>query len=488
MKTVNAGVAVLAAACVVLWLTHPGGAYSLSGRQWASGSTIAMHLQQGSPTGTLIDGSTSWNAVSEGALALWNPFLNDVSFGVVRDSTEGKARDNDVNNVFWNDDVYGDAFGDDVLAVTLILYRVSDSSLIETDVIFNQGKSWNSYRGNLRDSSGGGRLYDLRRVALHEFGHVLGLGHPDEEGQSVTAIMNSHIGNVDGLRADDTDGARAIYGTSPSMDQLQSGSRLLPGESLTSTSGRYRLLYQLDGNLVLDDDVEEVQLWTTGTAGTSAGQAVMQSDGNFVLYDSQMTPGWFTGTGGNANASLVVQNDGNLVVYSADGQALWDRISASTPAPTPDPTPTPTPGDTSVIDEGSSSLGPLTRLTVPFTTSAAGTIGATVDWTFATNDVDIYLARGNNLCTIDQFNNNQCQFLGSTTSVSTKPETLSVSNLTAGPYTMYIVNWGSTQESVGYQITLAGPPGASASSTPRTSVGGIKGVLSAESSHSSDRR
>ena len=66
----NAGVAVLAAACVVLWLTHPGGAYSLSGRQWASGSTIAMHLQQGSPAGTLIDGSTSWNAVWAGFRAL----------------------------------------------------------------------------------------------------------------------------------------------------------------------------------------------------------------------------------------------------------------------------------------------------------------------------------------------------------------------------------------------------------------------------------
>ena len=99
-------------------------------------------------------------------------------------------------------------------------------------------------------------------------------------------------------------------------------------------------------------------------------------------------------------------------------------------------------------------LGSLIRRTVTFTTSATGTIGATVDWTFATNDIDIYLTSGTNLCSIDQFNNDECQFLGSTTSVTTKPETVSVPNLAAGPYTVYLVNWGSTDDSVGYQITL----------------------------------
>ena len=52
-------------------------------------------------------------------------------------------------------------------------------------------KSWNSYRGNLR-TSGATSVHDFMRVALHEFGHVLGLDHPDENGQRVTALMNSH--------------------------------------------------------------------------------------------------------------------------------------------------------------------------------------------------------------------------------------------------------------------------------------------------------
>ena len=299
-------------------------------------------------------------------------------------------------------------------------------------------------------------MNDLRRVALHEFGHVLGLDHPDEAGQSVTAIMNAGDDNTDGLQKDDTDGAIAIYGAPAPANQLLSGSRLLPGESLTSTNGRYRLLYQPDGILVLYDDVDEVALWATDTAGTSAGQAVMQSDGNFVVYDAQGIARWSTGTGGNANARLLLQDDGNLVVYSTDDDVLWDRISASTPAPTPaptpdptpdptpGPTPTPTPGGTSVIAEGSFSLGWLDEHIVPFTTTATGTISITVDWTFATNDVDFGLARG--ICSVAQIDDNQCPILA-IAGGREKPETLSVSNLTAGPYTLYIVNFCCTQES-----------------------------------------
>ena len=49
----------------------------------------------------------------------------------------------------------------------------------------------------------------------------------------------------------------------------------------------------------------------------------MQPDGNFVLYDANVTPLWATWTQGNSGASLAVQSDGNLVVYDAGGGALW---------------------------------------------------------------------------------------------------------------------------------------------------------------------
>lgn len=108
-------------------------------------------------------------------------------------------------------------------------------------------------------------------------------------------------------------------------DTLQPGARLLAGQALTSANGRYRLVYQTDGNLVLYDDVDRTIPWASGTGGTSAGQAIMQTDGNFVIYDAQVAGVWATGTAGNANARLALQNDGNLVVYSASGQPLWGR-------------------------------------------------------------------------------------------------------------------------------------------------------------------
>ena len=60
----------------------------------------------------------------------------------------------------------------------------------------------------------------LRRLLLHEFGHVVGLGHPDEAGQTVAAVMNSTIYH-NSLQPDDIAGIRALYGAQPGADTNQ---------------------------------------------------------------------------------------------------------------------------------------------------------------------------------------------------------------------------------------------------------------------------
>lgn len=322
----NVRVAVVAALLLVTWLADPAVGYIASGRRWAAGSSITMQLQQGASSSTLIDGAADWNAVTESALFIWNPFLNGITFRVVRGSSGSTELRNAANNVYWADDVGGEPFGDSV-AVTRTLYRPSDNVIIETDVVFDRGRNWNSYRGNLRSATGGGTLYDLRRVALHEFGHVVGLSHPNDHGQTVTAIMNSRVGNIDTLQGDDADGVRSIYGAPPvARDRLLSGSRLLPGQAITSGNGRFRLLFQTDGNLVLYDDVERSASWSSRTPGISAGSVIMQPDGNLVVYDAQGRDHWSSATPGNAGAYVVVQNDGNLVIYRTDGESPWDRF------------------------------------------------------------------------------------------------------------------------------------------------------------------
>ena len=204
----------LAALCAGLaalaLLDAPAAAFVKYGQSWpTTNATIPMHLQLGSSSGALINGCSSWGCAAERALGEWNQFLNRIQFTVVRDSGAAIEDSNALNNVFYADDVYGDAWDDDTLAVTLLTFV--GTRLIETDVLFNTTFNWNAYDGPQRRASAGGTLQDFQRVALHEFGHVLGLDHPDQYGQNVAAIMNSTISDTDGLQFDDILGAYDLY-------------------------------------------------------------------------------------------------------------------------------------------------------------------------------------------------------------------------------------------------------------------------------------
>ena len=83
-----------------------------------------------------------------------------------------------------------------------------------------------STAGMVRAFSGRARVYvnannlvsfgsrGFRRILLHEFGHVVGLGHPDEAGQNVVAIMNG-TNDLTSLQPDDIAGIQALYGVRP---------------------------------------------------------------------------------------------------------------------------------------------------------------------------------------------------------------------------------------------------------------------------------
>ena len=145
---------------------------------WPDG-TIPMDLFPLPPyTAGLIDGSPSWRSVAENALATWNLYLNKVQFTIYTQSPGPVADGDRINQVFFSSTVYGQSFGPGVLAVTTSWH--AGTTRTEGDTIFNSALSWNSYRGNLLPAAGGGTLYDFQRVAEHEFGHTLGLDHPDQ--------------------------------------------------------------------------------------------------------------------------------------------------------------------------------------------------------------------------------------------------------------------------------------------------------------------
>lgn len=202
-RGLRAVVALAVAVLVMTSTTTPTAGFAVLNAKWPNGA-ITMHLRMGGGSGTLIDGSASWNQAVTNGLAAWNTHIQLAFFTAVNDSTAANGDGNSLNTVFFSDTIYGDDFGENTLAVATS-WRIG-SRKVESDVVFNRSKSWNSYRGNLRG------VHDIRRVAIHEFGHTLGLDHPDEEGQNVDAIMNSHISNRDGLAGDDINGARSLYG------------------------------------------------------------------------------------------------------------------------------------------------------------------------------------------------------------------------------------------------------------------------------------
>lgn len=182
-------------------------AYVADTARWTLNRTVTMHLSLGGPI-ALSDGFSSFNQSAADALAVWNSYLVHLRFASVLDSSLPPDGSDYNNSVFFDSTVYGEAFGASTLAVTLTSARASGR--IETDVIFNSARGWDSYRGPLRQDE-----FDFHRVALHEFGHVLGLDHPDEGGQTVTAIMNSRISNLDALQSDDIAGAHRMYDAGP---------------------------------------------------------------------------------------------------------------------------------------------------------------------------------------------------------------------------------------------------------------------------------
>lgn len=101
---------------------------------------------------------------------------------------------------------------------------------------------------------------------------------------------------------------------------LSANEALGVNQGVTSCDGRFTLIQQGDGNLVLYM-AGHGALWSSGTYGTQGRTAVMQGDGNFVVYTPAGQPVWHAHTNGHPGAFLAIQDDGNVVIYA--GKAIW---------------------------------------------------------------------------------------------------------------------------------------------------------------------
>lgn len=203
---------------------------------WDPGS---MNMLIRLPTTPVLQDGTNYATSLRAAMDAWNTVLGKVKFSALMQPAGPGEDNNDFSEIFFSTSIYGTAFGANVLAVTttLAVYREDNSvERTEADIIFNtQDETWNSYTGTIQTAM------DIRRVAIHELGHALGLDHPDEYGQNVVAIMRSTVSNgIWNLLQDDIDGAQFLYGNPSTLTRPDNNDFAnAPAVALTAATGRW---------------------------------------------------------------------------------------------------------------------------------------------------------------------------------------------------------------------------------------------------------
>jgi len=259
-------------------------AYVLEGASWPAGTTVVLQLGLGNPGRTLLDGNTSWNTAAAPALDMWDRNIQRAQ--LTYDTLTASVSSGDgVNSAVFSDSVFGQSFGSTTLAVTY--YRTQGSRMVEADILFNRGQNFDSYRGALHFGSNGYVIADIRRIMIHELGHVLGLAHPDDHGQHVDAIMNSITSDRETLSSDDITGGQSLYGA-PTATPTPSPS---PGSShLANISTRVNVgvndAVLIGGFIVRGAGPKRMILRAIGPSLAEAGVSGAMANPTLELHDS----------------------------------------------------------------------------------------------------------------------------------------------------------------------------------------------------------
>lgn len=202
-------------------------AYVLWGMQWPVGSDVGFYInpntaQVPDELSAVSSAANTWSAINPAGLVL--------QFQGTTSSTT--ASYNGENAVAWDNE------GSNGTLATAYVWSAG-GIIFETDMVFNDFYNWST----------SGATYDIETVALHEFGHWVGLDH------SSSGIMTpSYSGIQRSVDSDARAGFEAMYGSAPAGPtiELDKTSLSFLGAGTDSfnvrNSGEDTLNYQVNSN------------------------------------------------------------------------------------------------------------------------------------------------------------------------------------------------------------------------------------------------
>src|SRR6185437_13947006 len=101
---------------------------------------------------------------------------------------------------------------------------------------------------------------------------------------------------------------------SAGTDRLVPTGTLVTPWYLHSASATYQAVMQSDGNFVIYQGTRP--LWSSRSSGHPGSRLTFQTDGNVVIRSAQGAATWSSGTQGRHPSTLTIQSDGNLVIRS----------------------------------------------------------------------------------------------------------------------------------------------------------------------------
>jgi len=116
---------------------------------------------------------------------------------------------------------------------------------------------------------------------------------------------------------------------------LVAGQFLNPGQCIVSSSGQYMLFMATDGNFFIYDLAANTGTWGPGTQGHNGAYAVMQTNGNLVVYDASSAFLWNSGTTGSGADILRMEDDGRIILYKPVWQSATNHGASSRTLPHP---------------------------------------------------------------------------------------------------------------------------------------------------------